>query len=588
MNNEQYTPNLEKPEPLGELLETKPVVDNTDKFHFPFRLSSLPRLLAYSTDSTTIADLASRTITEGRAYSLPAVIFRKILDGKKINYMDLSVKGGGSEIKPNTELFVNTGPERFPRYDKSSPIPATIQVEGKTIQVRYHPQKLVSLTSKLGVHDYNSGMADHYMSMYLEEKGLRTRSLVAAWELDRETKMATPDGIVNAEKFQKETGVKPGLEIWASRCRYRVQDILRFVYEMEHASKNELKSEKLPTIGIPRRKYDPERGLPNHKQVDADFEPKLKEKAISELIELAQEINLRASQDSDQNFVELSQKFRDKITLETVEDFYIEYLQKFGQVLGEQFAILEKNNALFGMFNLQNITLLAEIVDHDTTMIGGKVMDSEGDLVPVSAERFRRFAGRSRNEIAFEDQLFVGYDCIMSMIVALGRAGVINADEEKYKEIRQEFLKSYLTSLSKKRQSLLYRYAYLKIENMKQSASTEKHDPYSEHIEQTFAEDILSLTKWAGWDQTISPDEAIKIRPKSVTESDTVSPPDKIRQRLVDYCLSRLMDPDTAVDSLRNDHQILRQVFSHIEKGEATSEYDSDVIKKKLEELGID
>ena len=587
MNNEQYTPNLEKPEPLGELLEINPIINNTDQFQFPFRLSSLPRLLAYSTDSTTNVNLASRTITEGRAYSLPPVIFRKISDMREIKFMDLSVKGGGSEIKPNTELFINIGSERFPEFDKSSPIPVTIQIEGETIQVRYHPQKLVSLTSNLGVHAYNSGMADHYMSMYLEEKGLRTRSLVAAWELSGETKMATPNGIVNAEKFQNETGVKPGLEIWASRCKYRVQDILRFVYEMEHASKNKSKSEKLPTIGVPRRKYDPERGLPNHKQVDTDFEPKLREKAISELTVLAQEIKLRASQDSDQNFVELSQKFRDKITIETVEDFYIEYLQKFGQVLGEQFAILEKNDALFGMFNLQNITLLAEIVDHDTTMIRGNVMNSEGDLVPVSAGRFRRFAGLSKNELNFEDQLFVGYDCIMSMIVSLGRTGVINADEEKYKEIRQLFLKSYLTSLSKKRQSLLYRYAYLKIEDMKQSASTEKHDPYSEHIEQTFMEDVLSLTKWAGWDQTISTEEAIKIGPKSVTESDTVSPPDKNRQRLVDYYLNRLMDPNTAVESLRNDHQILRKVLSHIKKGEATSEYNSDEIQKKLEELGI-
>ena len=120
-------------------------------------------------------------------------------------------------------------------------------------------------------------------------------------------------------------------------------------------------------------------------------------------------------------------------------------------MLGEQFAIMQNSDAVSGMFNLQNISLLAEIVDHDVTMIGGKVMDENGKFVEVTKERLENFdKDPNKREVNFFNQLHVGYNGILELLRDMSRAGVINTPELKMREMLCGYLKSYLSKLESK------------------------------------------------------------------------------------------------------------------------------------------
>lgn len=77
-------------------------------------------------------------------------------------------------------------------------------------------------------------------------------------------------------------------------------------------------------------------------------------------------IELRASTDEDDRFAELSE-----MNNESDETFFSSYIQVFSNILGEQAGIMYSKGAFSKghMLNDQNVSLLAEVVDHDITEI---------------------------------------------------------------------------------------------------------------------------------------------------------------------------------------------------------------------------
>lgn len=499
MKEPKYTPQLEKKELLTKPVESKPYVDDTSEFDFPFELIDLPRLLAYSTATAELKDLASRTITEGRSYSyFPVVLLRKIGE-QQIKYLDLVVKGGGSEIKPNVNLFVNKATkEEAIQYHPDYPIPSEVTVDGKTLKVRYHTKPIISFTSLFGVHSINAGLSDRYMSRYLESKGLRTRAMVAGWELPKETNMSTPDGLISAENFEIKTGVKPGIEIWAMRCKYDMQDILRYIFEMENPDpKASILGTKLPFAKVNENSLK-KNGLIKSYQFDASiYSEETKKQFEITFRQLAQEIIRRASYDNDKRFIELAKKYnKDPIDSINLSNFYHDHIFELAEVLGEQFAIMRNEHALSGMFNLQNITLLGELVDHDVTMIDGKVMSNDGHFIEVEPERLKRFDFNdlTKGDLNYFNQLYVGYDGLRKIIRDLSRIGILKIDESEMKKLLKRYLQLYKAQTLPENHIDVLKLAQQNIEEEKAKVKNgDTPDYFGDDGHLSFCEDILEI-----------------------------------------------------------------------------------------------
>ncbi|MBN1618962.1 hypothetical protein JW887_06530 [Candidatus Dojkabacteria bacterium] len=440
-----YTPKIEKAEALTNPIEAEAYVDQTSEFDFPFRLDQLPRLLSHSRDTENIRNVATRTLTEGRSYSYIPVVFKRNDTGTI--YLDLCLKGGGSEIKPNVNLYENVSSRPgVLSYDPDAPIPSEVVADGKQVKVRYSSSPLVKFTSYLGVHTVEAGLSDKFMSERLETFGLRTRSMVAAWELPDDTQMATPEGLITKKDFTSKTNVEPGLELWAMRCKYRVQDLLRFVFEVEEPISDVDREHgmKLPFVAVYYKGG-------SHEYIEEKFSPDQEKILRAGFTFVAQEVCKRAKYDSDVRFVELSKRYKE-INDNNLSDFYVDYLISFAQVLGEQFALMQNADAVSGLYTLQNISLLAEAVDHDVTMIGGKVMGKNGELEEVSEERRKRFKFDSKNrELNFFNQLYVGYNAIRLMLRDLNRTGIIDMQADQMRL----FMKIYILSFAKHAKSML-------------------------------------------------------------------------------------------------------------------------------------
>lgn len=483
MSEEESKVHFEKPVPLDEPIDAEPILDNTGNFSFPFRLSDLPRML--STDPQADGDLLTTTITENRAGSFPPAAFRRN-DG--LVFFDLTLKGGGGTMleKPNVELFTNTAKNihKEVAYNPKAPVPAILETDEGSLVVRYATKPFTVLTSHYGVHDSGNGLRDHYTSRYLEEKGLRTRSFIATWELPPETEMVTPEGVITAEEFFKETGVKPGLELVASRCKYRVQDILRYIFEIENADS----SEKLHPVRVSTTHL--EKTVP-FDQFDAGrYSPETLDDIQETFIFLGNEITKRAIYDQDTRFVELGKKFP-SIGDQNFHNFFSEYLQTFAQVLGEQFAMLQNSAALSGMFNLQNLTLLSEIVDHDVTIIDGKRIGDDGEFESLPDEKINLYRKNlDERDLNFLNQLFQGYDGLRVLVRDLSRAGIIRIDSEGKRAILQGFLSSFKGIVQEVTPQMI------EVALEKKEEYAKKHDskePFGPKGQSVFFEDFLEL-----------------------------------------------------------------------------------------------
>lgn len=442
MTGDRYIPKLENPEPLSHPISGAPVIDNSQNFELPFNIDDLPRLSLYNLAEISQIEqpLGRRSITEKRAFSYPPIVFRSKTG---VIYNDIIIKGGGAEISPNSALYDQEA------YDNDRVFGTVSELNGN--KVRFHFKPIKSLTSYLGVHDIKSGWLDYKMSNYLASRGLRTRELIAAWELPKDAKLSTPQGIISTAEFVEKTDVTPGLEAWAMRTKYRLHDVSRLIYEIGHIPEPD---EPQITLNISKispndTKYVGNTEYPCHVFVDGEFNDLQLSLIQSNLSELANSISVRARLDEDSRFKQLSANHGSIESLKSAQNFYKDYLPIFAQILGEQFAVMDINNAISGMSNPQNISLLAELVDHDVTLINGKKLDNNGNFIDISPEKVALYNLLPNFEDNFIVQMRSGYYDLQRLITDLNRTGMIRFSNEEITTVLRTYIESFAKELGR-------------------------------------------------------------------------------------------------------------------------------------------
>lgn len=441
MINNTHIPTLENPEPVSLPIAINIIIDNSKEFDLPLDVKSLFRMSLYDTDSMPPKEryLGKRSISEKRAFTLPPIVFKS---NSGIVYNDILIKGGGAEMSPNSLLHDQEAYEQW----KVVNIPRKY---GDNL-VRYHYKKIQGLTDYLGIQNNSDGLTDNYTSKYLAEKGLRTRELIAMGSLPEDAKMSTPEGIITAKEFKTKTDVTPGLEAWAMRCKFRMQDISRLIFEISEIPEAEEQQFPLSIAGIPkmRTKYIGDKEYPYHQFVTGEFNQQQLGFIQRHLTDLAKAINTRARFDEDGRFVELNNMHPDISDLEDAQSFYNDYLQIFPEVLGEQFAIMDLSDAISGMSNPQNISMLAELIDHDVTIINNKSMDEKGELVEITEATKELYELQPSLEDNFIIQMRSGYFFLQRMIADLNKTGMINYSDNQLISVLRNYLTSYYNKLS--------------------------------------------------------------------------------------------------------------------------------------------
>lgn len=470
---------LTEAETLLDPLDAKPVLDNSSEFDLPYALSKLPRPTSYDYDVQEellgISTLGDRTVSEGRSYGLPPTVFKYKGASVPINYTDTVIKGGGAEFPEEAILIKGT------TEDETSYVAGEIPVRYDGKKVRFSRTPTYALTSKLGIHSVESGKADMYTSKYLANQGLRTRALIAVWEYPDDFPFSTDEGVMPAKKF-KENGSTPGIEVWAQRSRLRLSDLSKWI----ETKQREIESRQgdlyaNPVVFGATRDYVPERNptdkthterylshLKENFVLSAEEEVELKEKMIA----FAEHIIVRAGFDSHPEFRTLAAAYGDKLNLLTNEtnlhDFYKSYLDIFSRVLGEQFGIMASLNCISGMYNSQNLTVMAEIVDHDVSVINGQKFDEDGKLRDLTSQEATRydFVEKKEDLERHFKQLLSGIESFNRMVANLNLLRAIdigsNQEDRNFVEnLNRNFLDSYFrkSGFSKEQRNSMAKYA---------------------------------------------------------------------------------------------------------------------------------
>lgn len=462
-------PSISKVEQLGSPINVAPIVDNSSKFDLPFQLEDLPRM-AELYEGEGIA-LGNKTVTERRSYTYEPTVIRRlnpIIRNEEVKngllYCDLQIKGGGAIIPKNVLLYRKTKRTSLRPYDPATALHSHVQLADGIAPVRFTTHRLDSLSDELGfVYDKNE-LSDLAISQYLESQyGLRTRALVAMWEIPDETPIVTPEGKITIGEAKKILGKTPVLDAWALRCKYRVQDPLRMVYEVESGDPepNSI-GLKLRYAGLPLAiMRDNQEDDLTHLGHDPDNSLTTEQKVfcLEQFCDLAKQIIGRALHDEDSRFVELATQYQDIVKIKKISvnerqliaQFYKDYLYVFSAVLGQQFGIMEEADAISGMMNLQNITLLAELPDNDVVLIHGKTMqfdvDGNPEFVDPDPADLKEYAYKPKDPVEnYIRQLHHGWEAISLLIRDLSRTGVITIHDEIL-NTRDNFLKEYAAHL---------------------------------------------------------------------------------------------------------------------------------------------
>ncbi|MFQ5493407.1 MAG: hypothetical protein ACE5DX_04580 [Candidatus Dojkabacteria bacterium] len=462
-------PGIAETEYLGDPIQGDLVRDQSQEFDLPFQLDDLPRPSAHEIDKGGLPQgkkLGTRSTVEGRSYSyLPVYILRRHqvkLHPRTTIYSDIQIKGGGGRVKEGTLVERTTDADGNLVFDSGKAIPEVVKSGGKRWITRFSEKDIWSLRSRLGVVSVESGLRDFYTNDYLESNfGLRTRALVAIWEWPDDASISTDEGVITLADFKEDVEGTPGYEAWALRCKYRIQDYTRFTAELL-ADDNR----RLPFAGgdttIQRKKKGKYDRYLSHDPENRPLTKAEQTQAREQSLFLAQQIILRARNDEDPRFQELAATFTDLLAVDQIdkddnwlvelEKFYLNYLPIFSEVLGEQFGILEEAGAISGAFNSQNITLLAEVVDHDVTIIDGKQFNEAGELKPLSQSKRQLYKENFDPEDSDKNsitQLMRGWIAVSQLMRDLSRTGIIQITEESTSQIRETFLSGYVQQLEK-------------------------------------------------------------------------------------------------------------------------------------------
>jgi hypothetical protein len=324
-------------------------------------------------------------------------------------------------------------------------------------QERYGLEKMKN-GSYPGFDTVEDVISDHVTNEYLASQGLRTRQLIKLWELDDDVIVDIASGPTSIKDVKKTIIIRPSVAAWAMRCRDRVQDVYSEINEV--IDPKEIRREEMGRAA--RRRLLGQESY-THTPFDIDLEQI--EQIFRKMIDLAKIILISAFDDTDLRFKMLYSKFSyflaadsegsGQIDQTEIGHFFEEYLGVFAEVLGEQFAVLENCDATIGMFNHQNITLLAELVDHDVTLIGGKSLTLEdGQIVAKEIDEETRKLYKLEDSSLEErsvQQLFQAWESIAKMISRFSQLKIIKLPVSSQipllESVTERFLTGFLSKL---------------------------------------------------------------------------------------------------------------------------------------------
>lgn len=306
--------------------------------------------LILSSPVKSLGTSLKRLFTEGRSVSF----FEKegIKDSATdITYYDVLVKGIGGGIR---QLTRKTG-EFINRAQKRK----------REIVPRYVAGELKEISGKdFGVANYNASGIDAERSEAFAEKGLRTRKRIFVAKLKAETKIATDKGLESIEDtFRQDETNYPAIEMWVMRCSYRVRDIFSSMRTITDSAIT-FSSDKLKNYAI----YIEDGKIEfNNSMLRSSTENLSENTDLEDYFNYFKDLVIsRVETDEDDRFRELAE-------LKDLDSrkFIKMYLDVFGSILGEQVGLMHHLGIFIksDMFNSQNISILAEIVDFDVAEI---------------------------------------------------------------------------------------------------------------------------------------------------------------------------------------------------------------------------
>jgi hypothetical protein len=281
----------------------------------------------------------TRTGTEGRALAAHVEPFS---DFRGVNYSDILVKGVGGRDRETIQLKIDDKIIITPR--------ASARPGGtKTVPLRFSPSEVRGVQGTYGISAVGIGNLDSERSEILAAKGLRTRKLILSGQYPDRKIFATDKGVVTRTTLSQQMGVQanPSIELWAMRCRYRVQDITeqRFDNKAWISSSSQLFEDNNWDL---RDNY--ESRVINEGRIKQEEVPQI-EQTFSRI---SAELYKRMLVDDDPRFRSIAAKYADTDLSdnESRSNFLKDYIATFGRLLGEQVGVM------YGQGLLQKIRCL--------------------------------------------------------------------------------------------------------------------------------------------------------------------------------------------------------------------------------------
>jgi len=332
--------------------------DFSSFWDLPFKLEDLALTLGPGSGRR----LATRLGSENRAFGLPKVIFRckggslkdwseklsvpvpkrlmRVGKGwvEPVSFSDLLIKGVGMDGgKKGKEVVVGGVPiyferERVKREGNPGP-PAGASIDGD-----------ISL--------------DEAFSVWFAANGGRTRLPVATW---KRKVMETEEGLVVSKKAMEKLAVDrdndvPVLSVWGMRSRWRLDDVVALF------GGDSMRSTKDSSASFDSR---------IHPAVECFVCGEITKEVQDKALALAKKVLVAAKVDDDKRWRVLAEKYG-KVRADNLSSFYLDYFGLLSRTIGEQFGLLYRHKIYLSMYNFQNITVMAELVDFDVATIDGK------------------------------------------------------------------------------------------------------------------------------------------------------------------------------------------------------------------------
>lgn len=433
-----------------------PLIDNSDKFNLPVKVSDF---LAIQSPNTrpTVDSIANQSPTEGRAYAILSIIFN-MNDHPNKFFTNILVKGGGANL-PNTITLVN---KEGIVYQKS------LLYDGdKMIRYSSLTPKEIGLGSPLGIHNHQSGIRDHVTSKHFMGKGMDGRALIGIWELNKELEITVDEGkkmtVREYEELMKSKGINDlnmTLEAWAMDTRYRMADIpilLTRIYRPNATVQNTVLPEAFrdPNVKVVHQ-HNKETLIGSSKReglTDEEIDIKLDE-AQEAAIEIMKDTFVKTIYKGDDEFKEFFKLFNERGMEQTVyEEYYLLISKKFGNEL----AFLVSEDATIRLHNPQNLTKLGSIIDLDVVIFRDKTAEGEVQFYELDINGKKQYLSSDKleqynlNDRTFENLasnlIFSTSRFINKELQALLTLGIMDLDQRDASLLVSRIQKAYASAL---------------------------------------------------------------------------------------------------------------------------------------------